>query len=157
MRAAPPISEELATFLECGLSITLATRNGDMEPDGASALAARVHADRAHVSVFVLSRDARDLLRNLEKQPEIAGLFDLPSTHRACQLKGTFTGSRKALTSERREVMRQVEAFRTDLEAIGIPKALTVEWKSWPSVAIEFRVAQIFEQTPGPGTGGLLR
>jgi len=156
MRAAPPISDELAAFLECGLSITMATRDPDLEPDSASALAARVHGDRTHVSVFMHSRDARAMLRNLEEQPEIAVLFDLPSTHRACQLKGTFTASRKATSSEKREVTRQAEAFRTDLEAIGIPKALTAEWKSWPSVAIEFRVAQIFEQTPGPGTGGLL-
>ena len=157
MRAKPPISEELAAFLECGLSITMATRDGDLEPNGTSALAARVHEERTHVTVYVHSNSAQAMLRNLERYPEIAVLFDLPSSHRACQAKGRFTASHKALTSERRDVARQVEAFRADLEGIGIARALTAQWKAWPCVAFEFRVEQIFEQTPGPGTGGPLK
>ena len=156
MRAAP-ISDELAAFLESGVSIAIATRDGDLEPDGAAGLAARVHEDRTHITLYVHTRAGSALVRDLERHPQIAVLFDLPSSHRACQVKGEFTGSRRARVSEQNEVMRQGEAFRADLELIGIPRVLTGHWTSWPCVALELRAAQVFEQTPGPGTGGLLK
>jgi hypothetical protein len=156
MRVQPPVSEELAAFLECGLSIVIATRDPELQADGAPAWAAKVHEDRAHLTVFVQAQAAPAMLANLEYHPEIAILFDLPSSHRACQVKGRLTASRKARASERPEITRQAEGFRTDLESIGIPKAMTAEWKPWPCVALELRVTQIFEQTPGPGTGELL-
>jgi hypothetical protein len=53
--------------------------------------------------------------------------------------------------------MRQVEGFATDLEQIGFPRAMTAGWKAWPCMALEVHVSQLFEQTPGPGTGEPLR
>ena len=151
------ISDELAAFLQSGLAIMAATRNGELEPDGAWAWAVRVHDDRAHLTAFLYEDAARELLRNLEKHPEIALDCDLPTTHRACQVKGRFVSSRPAREAERAEVERQVEAFVADLEAIGIPRAMTAVWKTWPCTALELRVTKLFEQTPGPGAGEPLR
>jgi hypothetical protein len=151
------ISDELAGFLESGLAITIATRDADLEPDGGWAWAARVHEDRASLTLFVHERSAPALLRNLQSHPEIAIAFDLPSSHRACQVKGRFTASRRARPGERAEIERQAQAFVVDLESIGIPQAMTAGWKCWPSVAIELRVTQLFEQTPGPGAGEPMR
>jgi hypothetical protein len=151
------ISEELAGFLESGLSITLATRDDELQPDGAIAWAARVHDDRAHLTVFLYEKAAAAMLRNLASHPEMALAFDLPTSHRACQVKGLFLSSRRARTAERAEVKRQVEGFIADLEAIGIPRAMTAGWTFWPCVALELRVTQLFEQTPGPGAGEPMR
>jgi hypothetical protein len=134
-----------------------ATRNGDLEPDGAWAWAARVHDDRSRLTVFFYEDAAREMLRNLETHPEIALDFDLPTSHRACQVKGLLVSSRRARKAERPEVERQVEAFAVDLEAIGIPRAMTAGWKTWPCMALEVRVTELFEQTPGPGAGEPLR
>jgi len=51
--ADPRISQELAHFLESGLSVVLGTRNGDLEPDGAVAWAIRVHESGDRVTVFL--------------------------------------------------------------------------------------------------------
>lgn len=157
MATKPLISDELANFLHSGLAIMAATRDGALQPDGAWAWAARVHEDRAHLTVYFNAKDAPGLLRNLEAHPEIALACDLPSSHRACQVKGRFTASRRARPAERAEIERQAKAFVVDLERIGIPQAMTDGWKCWPSVAIELRVTQLFEQTPGPGTGEPMR
>lgn len=135
----------------------MATRDGELQPDGAGAFAIRVHEDRVHVSVFVYEEAAPRLLQNLERHPEIAVVLDLPTEHRACQLKGYFLSSRRARAAERAEVERQRDAFLRDLEAIGIPRAMTTGWKHWPCVVLQVRVTQKFEQTPGPGAGEPLR
>jgi hypothetical protein len=131
----------------------MATRDGKLSPDGAVAWAARVHDDRAHLTVYLHDAAARQMLRNLETWPEIALDLDLPTTHRACQVKGVFVKSRRARAAERPVVERQVEAFAADLEAIGIPRVLGTGWEPWPCTAIEVRVTDLFEQTPGPGAG----
>ena len=151
------ISEELAAFLESGLSIVVATRDGELQPDGAAAWAARVHADRTHVTLFFYEDAAARVLRNLKDFPQIAIDFDRPTTHRACQVKGELISSRPAGEEDRPEIERQIDAFSCDLEAIGIPRAMFAGWKTWPCTAMQVRATALFEQTPGPGTGERLR
>lgn len=153
----PEISEELAQFLASGLAIVVATRDRDLEPAGAVAWAIVAHPDRTRVSVFLHPDAAREMLQNLVDCPEIALDCDLPTSHRACQVKGVYVSSRDARDEERPEVERQLEAFAADLEGLGIPRALSPGWQSWPCTAIEVKVTQLFEQTPGPGTGEPLR
>lgn len=152
-----PISEELAAFLESGLSIVVGTRDGDVQPDGGAAWAARVHDDRTHLTLFAYVDGAERLLRNLRRFPQIAIAFDRPTTHRACQVKGLLVSTRPARPDERPEVERQIEAFSGDLEAIGIPRAMFAGWRTWPCTALVVRATALFEQTPGPGTGERLR
>lgn len=147
------ISDELAEFLSSGLSIVVATRDAALQPDGVAACAARVHEDRGCLTVWCYEEAAAEMLRNLRQHPEIAVDFDLPTSHRACQVKGLCTGSRPAREDERAEVERQLEAFGADLQKIGIPAAAFAGWKSWPCTALEIRVTELFEQTPGPGAG----
>ena len=151
-----PIDPALRTFLESGLPITLATRDDELQPDGAWAWAAQVDADGERLTLFVYEGSAEGSLRNLRAHPEIAAVFDRPTDHRACQVKGLFEAARPARDDERALVEGQVAATSRELEAIGIPPALTAGWKTWPCVAIRLRVTHLFEQTPGPGTGGPL-
>lgn len=157
MAADPRISQELAQFLESGLSVVLGTRNGKLEPDGAVAWAIRVHDGGDRVTVYLHDIAAREMLRNLKLHPEVAIDLDQPTSHRACQVKGVYRSSRRARPEERAVVERQLEGFAADLEAIGIPRLMTEGWKIWPCTALEVQVTQLFEQTPGPGTGGPLR
>ena len=147
------IPEELVAFLESGLAIVAATRNGELEPDGAAALAVRVHENRTGLTVFFYHEAATEMLRNLASYPQIALDLDLPTSHRACQVKGLYVGSRPAREAERPEIERQVEGFTADLEAIGIPRAMMAGWASWPCTALEVQVTELYEQTPGPGAG----
>jgi hypothetical protein len=151
--ANPLIPEDLVGFLQSGLSINVATRDRALQPDGAVAWAARVHDDRSHLTVFLYEKSGQVLLKNLKAHPEIAVVFDKPTTHRACQVKGRFVSSRRGKAAERAEIERQLGGLSEDLEAIGIPRVMTAGWKIWPCVAIQLQVTQLFEQTPGPGAG----
>ena len=153
---AKTIASDLALFLQSGLAMTVATRDGELQPDGTWAWAVRVEDDGTHLAVFLYEKAAAAMLRNLERHPEIAVVLDQPTSHRACQVKGTFVSARPAQPDERDEVERQVGLFRADLGTIGFPPALTAGWTFWPAVVFRVEVAQVFEQTPGPGTGGPL-
>lgn len=148
---------ELAEFLESGLAIVVGVRDGDRNPEGAAAWAVEVDEERGLLTVYLHEIAAAELLRHLRSHPEIAINLDQPTSHRACQAKGVFVGSRPARDDERELVERQVEGFRKDLAEIGFPRALTAAWQTWPCTALEVRVTQLFEQTPGPGTGGPLK
>lgn len=147
------IPEELASFLESGLSITAGTRDADLRPDGARAFALRVHEDREHLTTFFHAKAAPALLRNLADCPLIALSIDRPTDSRACQIKGEFTGSRRARTGERALVEQQFDGFLRELEVIGIPRAMTSGWLFWPCVAVDMRITHLYEATPGPGAG----
>src|SRR5262245_60749724 len=118
------ISDELAVFLESGLSINVGTRDGELQPDGVIAWAARVHEDRAHLTLFLHKEAAQAMLKNLRKHPQIAVAFDRPTSHRACQVKGRFVSTRSGKAAERVEVERQMDGFSADLEGIGIPRTM---------------------------------
>jgi len=151
-----PLDEELARFLESGLAVTVATRDAHLQPDGSWAWAVRVEEGRSHLTVFLHEDGAAAMLRNLADHPEIAVVLDRPTSHRACQVKGTFVAARPAHPEEKEEIARQVESFRADLASIGLPAGLTAGWVLWPATALSIRVTDVFEQTPGPGTGGRL-
>ncbi len=157
MTAKPLISDELATFIESGLSINVGTCDRDLEPDGAIAWAARVHDDRAQITIYLHKDAAAAMVRNLRVHPGIAVLFERPTSHRGCQVKGRFVSTRPAKATERAEIEKQLEGFLTDLEGIGIPRDLTSGSEIWPCVAIQMRATELFEQTPGPGAGEPLR
>jgi hypothetical protein len=151
------LSPAIASFLEAGRSLTVASRDADLRPEGANAWAVKVHPDRTGLTVYLHEASGRRLLANLSKSPEIAILVDQPSLHRACQVKGTFLSSRKARAGERPEIERQIYGLAGELERIGVPGALLQGWETWPCVAFEVRVSALFEQTPGPGAGEPLR
>ena len=125
------IPEELASFLESGLSITAATRDADLRPDGARAFAVRVHEGREHLTAFFHAKAAPAILANLAACPLIAFSIDRPSDNRACQIKGEFTGSRKGRAAERALVERQVDLLRAGqiVRLTTEPPGLKIEWQ----------------------------
>ena len=157
MKSKPLISNDLLEFIESGLSITVATRDGELQPNGAMAWAAQVDPDRAHLTVFLYEKAAESVLRELESHPEIAVLFEKPSNHHGCQIKGIFESTRAGRPAERAIVERQRAGFFADLDGLGIPSAMYAGWKFWPCRALYLRATQFFEQTPGPGAGEPLR
>lgn len=147
------IDPQLARFLQEGLGIHLGTRNEQLEPNGARAVAIRVEDDGQHVVLYVAKVAAERLLADLKSNGHAAATFARPIDERACQLKGTFISARAARSAERAFVMGQWDGFLRHLEAIGIPRAGTTRWITWPAVAIRLRVTALFEQTPGASAG----
>lgn len=147
------ITDELARFLESGISMAIATRDAGLQPSGARVWAVTVDDDRRHVTAYVLEAAAARILADLEENGQAAVGFGRPCDHRAIQLKGLFVGARPATPAERSVIERQAAGLSDQLERIGISRAMFVNWVVWPAVAIRLRVEHVFDQTPGPGAG----
>lgn len=135
----------------------LATCGAGLAPGGARVWAVSVDEDRTHITAFVPREAAGRILPDLEENGRAALVFGRPTDDRACQIKGAFAGARPAAPREKALVLRQVERFCADLDAIGMPAAVSAAWKTWPCTAIRIRVAEVFNQTPGPGAGERIR
>jgi hypothetical protein len=147
------IGTELAAFLQEGVGIHIGTRNAALEPNGSRALAVKVEEDARHLVVYVARVAAERLLPDLEANGQAAIGFGRPIDDRACQVKGVFIESRDAVDADRSIIDAQWDGFLVSLERIGIPRAATRGWVTWPAVAIRVRANAIFDQTPGPGAG----
>ena len=147
------IDRELAAFLEEGLGVAIGTRNARLEPSGARVVAVAVEADGRHLVAYVPQGAASHVMPDLESNGQAALVFARPPDERACQVKGTFTGSRPAEDAERALVEGQWGRWLDRLASIGLPRETFEPWPSWPCVAVRLRVTAIYNQTPGPNAG----
>lgn len=147
------IDQELASFLQQGIAIQLGTRNERLEPNGARVVAVSVERDGRHVVAYVADAEASAVLSDLESNAQAAIAFARPPDERACQLKGTFTGARRAPEEEKAFVLDQWNRWLDRLTTIGYERGMFDHWSAWPCVAIRVEVTSIFNQTPGPGAG----
>jgi len=150
------IDAQLAVFLEDGVAMHLGTRSDTLEPNGARVVAARVDADGAELIVYIPAIAAERLLSDLTSNGQAAVVFARPIDDRACQVKGVFIDVRPAADSERALVERQWKGFVDNCERIGIARATSARWVTWPALAIRLRVTSIFNQTPGAEAGAQL-
>ena len=150
------IDPPLAGFLQEGLALYVGTRNAELHPNGARALAAAVDPDGTHLTVFIAEVAAARLRADVESNGQIAVSFARPVDDRACQVKGVVVGIRPASAEERPLVHAQWTGFLDNLERIGIAASLASGWVTWPAVAIRLRVTAVFDQTPGPAAGAAL-
>ncbi len=138
------------------MGIHLGTRNQELEPNGARAVAVAVEPGGEHLVVYLARVAAERVLPDLEANGQAAVSFGRPVDEKACQVKGVFTGVRDAREDERPRITAQWESFLGNLEQIGIGRVTYGAWLVWPCVAVRLRVQALFNQTPGPGTGAPL-
>ena len=150
------LSQQLAEFLEEGLSTHIASRNGRLEPSAARVAALRADPDGQFLTAFVPTVAAALVLPDLHANGQVAVVSARPPDERGCQVKGVFVNAWDATESERAIVDAQWERFRARLELIGLPRVATDTWATWPCTAIRLRVQAVFDQTPGPGAGARL-
>jgi hypothetical protein len=147
------IHEELASFLQAGVSIHIGTRDDRLRPNGARAAAVKVGDEGRHFVVYLAKVAAERILPDLRSNGLAAVVFCRPTDDRSCQVKGVFVSARAARADERALVDRQWKEFLDELAQIGIPREATAAWITWPAVAIKLRATALFDQTPGPGAG----
>jgi len=150
------IPPAVASFLQEGLSIHVATRDARLVPLGARALALVVRDEGRAVTVYLADSAARRLRAALDVSRQAAVNVGRPSDDRACQVKGVLEAIRPAEDGERDVVRAQWEGFLEQLAFVGISRCVAAAWPTWPAVAIELRVTAVFEQTPGPQAGSAL-
>ena len=147
------ITPPIAAFLEGPNSTMVASHDAHLVPEIARAVALSCAPDGETLTVVLPTNASADVIRQLQSDPRIAIVCELPSTHRTLQLKGRVTSMRPTRVDERPAIEAALAAFSAGLELIGMPRRLTERLQGWPATSVEVRVEQLFEQSPGPGAG----
>ena len=149
------IPERVLEVLRGPAFLHVGTRNAELRPTHAFPLGVVVGDDRETVTFFVNEWRAKRILSDLEDNGRVAFAAGLLS-HEAYQLKGPYLSSRPASDDEiafqeahRATLCGQLLNWFPKEMAEGLFLALACR----PSVAITFRVEEVFLQTPGPGAG----
>jgi hypothetical protein len=151
------ITEELAEFIQSGVSIQLGTRDARLVPDCVRLVGARVEPGRKEVTLFLPRATGAKSLANLRDNGRIAVCFSRPADHRSIQLKGRILALDDATPSDRPVVDRYRAALSDVLSVLGVPPRTLSRISHWPCTAARFQVDSVFVQTPGPGAGDRLR
>jgi hypothetical protein len=151
------ISEELAEFVQSGVSIQIGTRDARLTPDCIRLVGARVEPGREEVTVFVPHATGATSIANLRENGRIAVCFSRPADHRSIQLKGRVVALDDAVPADRATVDRYRAGLVEVLAVLGLPPRTLLRMSHWPCVAARFHVESVFVQTPGPGAGDRLR
>jgi hypothetical protein len=147
------LSEELAEFVEGGLSMLVGTRDAAMRPKVDRAVGTFVGADRQTITIYLNKELGAQAVANLEDNGTLAVTVSRPYDHRSLQLKGQMLSLREGTEEDRVKQERWLTGFVEHLYIVGLPRSVVRQLKVYPSVAVTMRIDDLFEQSPGPGAG----
>jgi len=143
--------------LEAGNSVLVATVNPQNEPSCCRAIAIRSMDNLETATVYLPMATSHQIIQDVATTHRIAVAATHIIDHCSTQLKGTARSARIAGDDEMAFVKSRLEAFVDVIERIGVPKRTARTLAHWPAFAIEIRVEEIFDQTPGPNAGTRLK
>lgn len=155
-REAPLLTERLVELIESGVSIIVGTRDANLRPDSGRGLGARVSPDRRHITLLLNGDLCTRLRANIEDNGRIAVAFSRIHDHQSIQLKGRVTATRDGSPREVKAQGRYLIAFAEQLANAGFPRSVVRNVQYAPCFAVDVEVAEVFDQTPGPGAGNPL-
>ena len=149
------LSVEHATFIQGAVSVVVSARDAGLVPDVLRGCGCRVARDRRRVTVLVEPARSGAVLDHIRTNGMIAVVFSQPSTHRTIQLKGSAATLAPAGRADFAAAQAHLQAWVEDMQRIGYAPQFARAVRGEPSVivAITFRPAAAFEQTPGPAAG----
>lgn len=141
-------------FMQQGVSILIATRDGSNRPCVCRASGCRVRDD-GRVLVFLDENRGRRVLGAVAATNSVAVVFSEPPTHRTIQVKGTDA---TVVTVEDHVAVTDAYAIAfadmlTDLGYSARMATALVKLEPTRTRAVLFTPTSVFDQTPGPGAG----
>ena len=140
-----------------GMSVFVGTVSPDGLPAGCRAIAVVSPDHLKTITVYVPMATSRDVIANVAATKRLAVVATYPPDHSAMQLKGTTTAVRLAADEEAELLRYRIEKFADVLHDLGIPKRIGRSISHWPAFAIDMKVEEVFDQTPGPKAGSPIR
>jgi hypothetical protein len=148
------LNENYVEHLHGTVMMHLGSRNQALLPHTVTVRGALVSPDRELITIYVLESQTEQLLHNLNDNGRFSFVVANPVTLETYQFKGTFVSSRP---SESKDEAVQTIYLNKINGLLGYMYPNQVERMNQmitkPMVCITLQVEDIFDQTPGPGTG----
>jgi hypothetical protein len=156
----PLIDPSVASFIQSGVSITVAARGDRLVPSITKAVGCHVDAAGREVSVLLFADAGEPVCRDVARNGLVAVCFSRPSTNRTVQIKGSNATSALATPQDVAHARRCLDLLIDDLTPLGFDRRM-LEAFFWGDpadlMAIRFAPDAAFAQTPGPGAGAALK
>jgi len=149
--------QRIRRCLDNNVAILVGSVDVQGEPSCCRALALTSNDDLATVTVFVPLATSRETIANVATTRRLAVVATHPIDHCSIQLKGIAGTARLARQDEAPLVRKGFSGFTDILETLRFPPRVIRSVTAWPAFAIDMRVEEIFDQTPGPKAGARLR
>lgn len=143
----------MVDLLQTGVSVVVGTRDATLMPECTRAWGIRIGEDRRTITIFLTEAISPKTLKNLRENGLVAVSCTRPTDHVACQLKGHVRNIRPADQRDQTRSRNWHREFVEEIVAIGVPAETGLAWITEPDLAVEIDVTEVFQQTPGPGTG----
>lgn len=154
-RPRAALSDDVAAFIESGVSIVVAVVGPTGRAHTGRALAARVQPD-ATIRLIFAEEGTEAIAASARQRGPIAATFSAPMSHRTLQLKGFSSRLEQLDPEDEAASQRQCDAFAGVLEAVFHPPAFVqafLDYRQSKLWVLSFPAHEAFEQTPGPGAG----
>jgi hypothetical protein len=153
---ALPLEPEDVAFMQAGVSIIAAARDGNNETTISRAIGCRISADHQRVTIFLSAARSGALLADIRANGMIAVVFSRPTSLRTIQLKGNDAAVVPPLADDPHLWAAYRRHMTAEVQRVGFSEAFTRALLDAPAediVAVEFTPSSAFLQTPGPKAG----
>ena len=147
------LEERIRRCGEGGMSILVGTADAAGVPSCCRGIALTTSRDLSTVTVYVPVATSQEVIANLATTRRIAIAASQPIGHSTVQLKGTTAGVRLARAEEAEYVNLRLDQFADVLDQIGVPRRVTRAMNHWPAFAVDVKIEEVYDQTPGPNAG----
>ena len=147
----------LQRFVDEGMAVLVGSVNAKGVPACCRAIALTSDDSLATLTVYVPMSTSHETLANVATTRRLAVVATHLIDHCSIQMKGKAGTARLAREDEAPLVRRRFDQFFDILNSIGIPYRVTRAVAWWPAFAIDMKVEEIYEQTPGPKAGTRVR
>jgi hypothetical protein len=154
------LADELAAFLESGVSITLVSCSSALVPSVARAKGCRVvRGSPARLRLLVSAMECDELLDDVRSTHALSVTFTHAIQHRTLQFKGRDAAVDLPQPEDLAITADYERNFGDSILPIGFSRTFTHAFLNADSKdlqAIEFTPADVYLQTPGPNAGAKL-
>ena len=148
------IPEVIVLFLDRALVAIGGTRDKGLVPHVHRVSGWRCSPDRKTITCLIPEEFTPDLVSSLEDNGQFSlTVCEVPS-HETYQFKGDYVSSRPRSEADAADFESCRTRFARRLASLfGFPEEACGAFVPEPSIAVTFKVREIFVQTPGPAAG----
>lgn len=150
------LDKDNASFIQTGVSISLASCGPDRLPTMSRGLGCKVFDDGRLVGIFLRRSQSEALLENIRASGRVANVFSLPSSNRTVQLKGTNARVIPFSVEDLPIIDGHIADFVLEVIPLGMTEPVVrvlLAYQPEDLVTVVYTPNAAFLQTPGPKAG----
>lgn len=152
-----PDERILHVATDAGTSVLVGSADANAVPACCRGIAVKTDRTLSRAMVYVPVATSRDVIANAATTRKLAIMITRVVEHLGVQMKGSVESIRVADDEEAPFVRQRLNEFADVLDDLGFPRRMFRGVTHWPAFAVEIKVDEVYDQTPGPRAGACLR